>query len=139
MDYMEGGWTVIQRRTDGLTDFKRTWSDYLDGFGSLPGPFFFIKCPSALHFCGFLTPWVPPLREKFGIGLQGVDSTVFMDKFSSAGKVSVRFTDVGHTEHSEMTPASRFPPIVHNKNMHSGVVAVDTERAQHKTFPMFLN
>ncbi|XP_051960218.1 angiopoietin-related protein 5 isoform X2 [Xyrauchen texanus] len=37
MDYMEGGWTVIQRRTDGLTDFKRVWSEYLDGFGHLPG------------------------------------------------------------------------------------------------------
>ncbi|KAL1252973.1 hypothetical protein QQF64_017666 [Cirrhinus molitorella] len=37
MDYMEGGWTVIQRRTDGLTDFKRMWSQYLDGFGHLPG------------------------------------------------------------------------------------------------------
>uniref|UniRef100_A0A672LZV6 Angiopoietin like 5 n=1 Tax=Sinocyclocheilus grahami TaxID=75366 RepID=A0A672LZV6_SINGR len=37
MDYMEGRWTVIQRRTDGLTDFKRMWSQYLDGFGHLPG------------------------------------------------------------------------------------------------------
>ncbi|XP_053187882.1 angiopoietin-related protein 5 [Scomber japonicus] len=37
MDYMGGGWTVIQRRTDGLTDFKRPWSDYTDGFGHLAG------------------------------------------------------------------------------------------------------
>ncbi|KAJ8405907.1 hypothetical protein AAFF_G00313440 [Aldrovandia affinis] len=37
MDYMGGGWTVIQRRTDGLTDFKRTWTEYTDGFGHLPG------------------------------------------------------------------------------------------------------
>ncbi|KAK1788285.1 hypothetical protein P4O66_016735 [Electrophorus voltai] len=37
MDYMEGGWTVIQRRTDGLTDFKHVWSDYLNGFGPLSG------------------------------------------------------------------------------------------------------
>ncbi|XP_031427341.1 angiopoietin-related protein 5 [Clupea harengus] len=37
MDYMDGGWTVVQRRTDGLTDFKRTWSDYMNGFGHLPG------------------------------------------------------------------------------------------------------
>lgn len=37
MDYMEGGWTVIQRRTDGLTDFKRPWADYTDGFGNLAG------------------------------------------------------------------------------------------------------
>ncbi|XP_053702630.1 angiopoietin-related protein 5 isoform X1 [Synchiropus splendidus] len=37
MDYMGGGWTVMQRRTDGLTDFKRPWADYVDGFGHLPG------------------------------------------------------------------------------------------------------
>ncbi|XP_020508666.1 angiopoietin-related protein 5 [Labrus bergylta] len=37
MDYMGGGWTVIQRRTDGLTDFKRPWADYSDGFGNLAG------------------------------------------------------------------------------------------------------
>ncbi|XP_062342176.1 angiopoietin-related protein 5 [Osmerus eperlanus] len=37
MDYMGGGWTVMQRRTDGLTDFKRPWADYADGFGHLPG------------------------------------------------------------------------------------------------------
>ncbi|CAG5873821.1 unnamed protein product [Menidia menidia] len=37
MDYMGGGWTVMQRRTDGLTDFKRPWADYIDGFGNLAG------------------------------------------------------------------------------------------------------
>ncbi|KAJ0062045.1 hypothetical protein NL108_015264, partial [Boleophthalmus pectinirostris] len=37
MDYMGGGWTVMQRRTDGLTDFKRSWADYTDGFGNLAG------------------------------------------------------------------------------------------------------
>lgn len=37
MDYMGGGWTVMQRRTDGLTDFKRPWADYVDGFGNLAG------------------------------------------------------------------------------------------------------
>ncbi|XP_029030476.1 angiopoietin-related protein 5 [Betta splendens] len=37
MDYMDGGWTVMQRRTDGLTDFKRPWADYADGFGNLAG------------------------------------------------------------------------------------------------------
>lgn len=34
---MEGGWTVMQRRTDGLNDFKRSWADYIDGFGNLAG------------------------------------------------------------------------------------------------------
>ncbi|XP_059208169.1 angiopoietin-related protein 5 [Centropristis striata] len=37
MDYMGGGWTVMQRRTDGLIDFKRPWADYVDGFGNLAG------------------------------------------------------------------------------------------------------
>uniref|UniRef100_A0A8C6TEB1 Angiopoietin-like 5 n=1 Tax=Neogobius melanostomus TaxID=47308 RepID=A0A8C6TEB1_9GOBI len=37
MDYMGGGWTVMQRRSDGLTDFKRSWIDYSDGFGNLAG------------------------------------------------------------------------------------------------------
>uniref|UniRef100_A0A3Q4MGL6 Angiopoietin-like 5 n=1 Tax=Neolamprologus brichardi TaxID=32507 RepID=A0A3Q4MGL6_NEOBR len=35
MDYMGGGWTVMQRRSDGLTDFKRSWDGYVDGFGHL--------------------------------------------------------------------------------------------------------
>ncbi|XP_063443145.1 angiopoietin-related protein 7-like [Mytilus trossulus] len=34
-----GGWIVIQRRQDNLTDFYRTWSDYKKGFGSLNGSF----------------------------------------------------------------------------------------------------
>lgn len=37
MDYMGGGWTVMQRRADGLTDFRRPWADYADGFGNLAG------------------------------------------------------------------------------------------------------
>lgn len=37
MDFRGGGWTVIQKRTDGIVQFQRTWSEYLDGFGDLNG------------------------------------------------------------------------------------------------------
>ncbi|XP_007070838.2 angiopoietin-related protein 5 isoform X1 [Chelonia mydas] len=39
MDFKGGGWTVIQKRTDGVIDFQRNWSEYLDGFGDLSGDF----------------------------------------------------------------------------------------------------
>ncbi|NXF91399.1 ANGL5 protein, partial [Eubucco bourcierii] len=39
MDFQGGGWTVLQKRTDGIVPFQRTWSEYLDGFGDLSGEF----------------------------------------------------------------------------------------------------
>nr|XP_045000737.1 angiopoietin-related protein 5 [Jaculus jaculus] len=39
MDFRGGGWTVIQKRIDGIIDFQRLWCDYLDGFGDLLGEF----------------------------------------------------------------------------------------------------
>ncbi|XP_076804057.1 uncharacterized protein LOC143448283 isoform X2 [Clavelina lepadiformis] len=34
-----GGWTIIQRRTDGTHDFDRSWPEYRDGFGSVYGEY----------------------------------------------------------------------------------------------------
>jgi len=39
MDTTSGGWTVIQRRTDGSVDFFKNWVDYRFGFGSLRNEF----------------------------------------------------------------------------------------------------
>ncbi|KAH7937859.1 hypothetical protein HPB49_016880 [Dermacentor silvarum] len=39
MDSDGGGWTVVQRRLDGSTDFQRSWTDYKYGFGNTASEF----------------------------------------------------------------------------------------------------
>ncbi|XP_068962642.1 fibroleukin-like [Petaurus breviceps papuanus] len=39
METMGGGWTVLQKRLDGSTNFNRTWEDYKKGFGNLSREF----------------------------------------------------------------------------------------------------
>ncbi|XP_004602187.2 fibroleukin [Sorex araneus] len=39
METMGGGWTVLQARLDGSTNFTRTWQDYKTGFGNLQREF----------------------------------------------------------------------------------------------------
>lgn len=60
MDFRGGGWTVVQKRTDGIVQFQRTWSEYLDGFGDLTGiNFKYSKVLWMPHFCCFYVSYIP--------------------------------------------------------------------------------
>ena len=41
MSLLGGGWTVIQRRVDGVTSFQQNWKTYKEGFGDLSEDFWY--------------------------------------------------------------------------------------------------
>lgn len=60
MDFQGGGWTVVQKRADGIVQFQRTWSEYLDGFGDLTGiNFKYSKVLWIPHFSCFYMSYIP--------------------------------------------------------------------------------
>jgi Fibrinogen beta and gamma chains, C-terminal globular domain len=44
-----GGWTVIQRRTEGTEEFNRDWAEYRAGFGSPGGKCKQTKFPLSVY------------------------------------------------------------------------------------------
>ncbi|XP_048770459.2 fibroleukin-like [Ostrea edulis] len=69
-----GGWTAIQRRQDGSTDFNRTWSEYKQGFGD-PSTNYWIG-NDAIHA-------LAEEKQTLRVQLQGFDGTSAYADYSS--------------------------------------------------------
>lgn len=51
---------MVQKRADGVVQFQRTWSEYLDGFGDLTGiNFKYSKVFWIPHFSSFYMSYIP--------------------------------------------------------------------------------
>ncbi|KAM9339813.1 uncharacterized protein tnxbb [Symphorus nematophorus] len=85
-----GGWTVFQRRKDGLVDFFRGWKEYLKGFGDLSGEFWLGL--ESLHNLTSMT------RMSLRIDLRDKDESVFA-KYSTfeVAKRNYRLTVGGYS------------------------------------------
>jgi hypothetical protein len=59
----DGGWTVIQKRIDGTTDFFRGYREYRDGFGS----------PDAEHWLGLERLYQMTQRKQYALRVELLD------------------------------------------------------------------
>ncbi|CAC5421417.1 Fibrinogen-like protein 1,Fibrinogen-like protein A,Tenascin,Ryncolin-2,Ryncolin-4,Tenascin-X,Ficolin-1-A,Angiopoietin-related protein 1,Ficolin-2,Ryncolin-1,Tenascin-R,Ficolin-3,Ryncolin-3,Ficolin-1 [Mytilus coruscus] len=81
-----GGWTVIQRRTDGSENFRRTWVEYENGFGDLQNEFWLgNKCLNLLTSSG---------SYKLRVELVTIYYHIYYAEYStfSVGDVASRYT-----------------------------------------------
>jgi len=106
-----GGWLVIQRKKDWSVDFNRNWIDYEDGFGSLPGEFWYglraihcltnqgqwelridyISTSGTNGYLSYSNFRVGPATEQYKLSISGF-SGVTSDPFSTHSLNGMKFT-----------------------------------------------
>ncbi|XP_053666137.1 angiopoietin-related protein 6-like [Anopheles marshallii] len=107
-----GGWTMIQHRTNGRTNFTRSFNEYRDGFGH-PDQEFWIGLTR-------LNRITTPTQYELAILMEGFDSTTTTVRYSS-------FKVAAETDNFRLTTLSGF----------SGTVANSMSTSVGKTFSTF--